>query len=40
MPNLPSVADAGGPYNGVEDIAVRFDGSGSSDVDSNIVYYR
>ena len=33
-PNNPPVADAGGSYSGTEDIAITFNGSGSSDPDS------
>ena len=33
------VADAGGPYNGTADVAIQFDGSGSTDADGNIVSY-
>jgi PKD repeat protein len=37
-PNEPPVADANGPYVGVVDGPVSFDGSGSSDPDGNIAY--
>jgi PKD repeat protein len=37
--NLPPVANAGGPYSGIVDIAVDFDGSASSDPDGSIVAY-
>ncbi|MGH7680381.1 MAG: PKD domain-containing protein, partial [Candidatus Eiseniibacteriota bacterium] len=33
--NRPPVADAGGPYTGVVDVPVAFDGSGSSDPDGD-----
>lgn len=33
------VADAGGPYNGTVDVAIQFDGSGSTDADGSIVSY-
>ncbi|WP_455219768.1 PKD domain-containing protein [Kaarinaea lacus] len=35
----PPVADAGGPYNGTVDVAVQFDGTGSTDTDGSIVSY-
>ena len=38
--NNPPIADAGGPYNGVVNISVSFDGSGSYDRDGSIVYYH
>ncbi|MEN8180440.1 MAG: PKD domain-containing protein, partial [Pseudomonadota bacterium] len=38
-PNLLPTADAGGPYNGTEGIAVNFDGSASNDPDGSIVSY-
>jgi len=34
--NSPPEADAGGPYEGAVDVAVQFDGSGSSDSDGSI----
>ena len=37
-PQAP-VADAGGPYSGTVDVAVQFDGSGSTDPDGSIVSY-
>ena len=39
-PNNPPVANAGGPYLGTEDVAVLFDGSGSSDLDNDSLTYR
>ena len=38
-PNNPPVADAGGPYEGIEDIAVAFDGSGSGDPDNDPITF-
>ncbi|MEN8179651.1 MAG: PKD domain-containing protein, partial [Pseudomonadota bacterium] len=38
-PNQLPTADAGGPYNGTEGIAVSFDGSASNDPDGSIVSY-
>ena len=38
--NQPPVAEAGGPYNGVEGASVALDASGSSDPDENIVLYE
>jgi PKD repeat protein len=38
--NLPPIADAGGPYLGVENAPVQFDGSGSFDLDGTIVSYQ
>ena len=35
--NSPPAADAGGPYEGAVDVAVEFDGSGSSDWDGSII---
>jgi PKD repeat protein len=35
----PPTADANGPYNGQVDVAVSFDGSGSSDPDGSIARY-
>ncbi len=35
----PPVADAGGPYNGSEDAAITFDGSGSADLDGDSLAY-
>jgi PKD repeat protein len=37
--NQPPTADANGPYTGTEGIPVAFDGSGSNDLDGNIVAY-
>ena len=37
-PNEPPVADANGPYVGVVDAPVSFDGTGSSDPDGSIAY--
>ncbi len=37
--NLPPTADAGGPYNGVVDVAVAFDGTGSVDPEGQISSY-
>ncbi|MGD9170414.1 MAG: PKD domain-containing protein, partial [Candidatus Thiodiazotropha sp.] len=37
--NQAPVADIGGPYSGTENIAVKFDGSNSSDSDGNITGY-
>jgi PKD repeat protein len=37
--NSPPVADAGGPYNGLEGSAVAFDGSASSDPDSDLLMF-
>lgn len=37
--NVPPVADANGPYVGAIDIGLRFDGSGSHDIDGTIVSY-
>ena len=37
--NHPPVANAGGPYSGTEDIAISFDGSGSSDTDGDALTY-
>jgi PKD repeat protein len=38
--NQPPVSDPGGPYSGTVNIAVTFDGSGSSDSDGKIVSYN
>jgi PKD repeat protein len=38
--NSPPVADAGGSYEGAVDVAVQFDGSGSSDRDGSIETYK
>lgn len=38
-PNLPPVADANGPYVGVEGTAINFDGTGSSDPDGDPLEY-
>ena len=37
--NVPPIADAGGPYDGVVGVDVHFDGSGSSDPDGTIEQY-
>ena len=37
--NLPPVSDVGGPYSGMTDVAVNFDGSGSTD-DGSIALYE
>ncbi len=39
-PNLPPVADAGGPYTGTVGTAVQFDGSGSFDMDGDVLTYQ
>ncbi len=39
-PNFPPSADAGGPYSGVVDQAVQFDGSGSSDPEGDGLDFR
>jgi len=39
-PNQPPVADAGGPYSGIEDEPVIFNGSGSYDPDGDVLTYR
>jgi PKD repeat protein len=36
LPSNPPIADAGGPYSGVEGQPITFDGSGSTDSDGNI----
>ncbi len=38
--NIPPFADAGGPYYGIINSWITFDGSGSSDVDGTIVEYE
>ncbi|UCD35154.1 MAG: PKD domain-containing protein [Nitrospiraceae bacterium] len=38
--NIPPVADAGGPYSGVEGQVVSLDGSGSQDPDGTITLYE
>jgi PKD repeat protein len=38
-PNEPPVCDADGPYNGTVNVAVTFDGTGSSDPDGTIASY-
>jgi len=38
--NAPPNANAGGPYSGVAGQAITLDGSGSSDLDGNIVLYE
>ena len=40
VPNIPPVANAGGPYSGEEGQNVAFDGSGSYDTDGYIVSYE
>jgi len=37
--NQVPVADAGGPYSGIEGVTVSFDGSGSYDPDGNVTSY-
>jgi len=39
-PNLPPVANAGGPYSGYEGATIAFDGSSSFDPDENIELYE
>ncbi len=39
VPNNPPVADANGPYSGDEDSIIIFDGSGSYDLDGDILTY-
>lgn len=39
IPNLPPIADASGPYAGLEGSPLALDASGSSDPDGNIVEY-
>ncbi len=39
IPNNPPVADVNGPYNGTENVAVEFDGSGSYDPDNDLLTY-
>ena len=38
-PNVPPVADAGGPYTEMADVTITFDGSGSYDIDGTITNY-
>lgn len=38
-PNQPPLADIGGPYSGVEDIPIAFNGSGSSDQEGDPLTY-
>jgi PKD repeat protein len=38
-PNMPPVADANGPYNGIEGDEILFKGSGSSDPDGDTLTY-
>jgi PKD repeat protein len=39
-PNLPPVAEANGPYNGDEDVAISFSSAGSNDPDGTIESYH
>ncbi|MBN1306545.1 MAG: S8 family serine peptidase [Chitinispirillaceae bacterium] len=39
VPNTPPEANAGGPYEGTEDIDVNFDGSGSGDAEGDPLTY-
>ena len=39
-PNVPPVAEAGGPYSGDEGSAISFDASASSDIDGTITSYE
>jgi len=38
-PNNPPVANAGGTYEGTEDISIEFDGSSSSDINGDLLSY-
>jgi PKD repeat protein len=39
IPNTPPVANHGGPYTGQVNVSVHFDGSGSTDLEENIISY-
>jgi PKD repeat protein len=39
VPNNPPTANANGPYNGLEDSTISFDGTGSSDPDDDTLTY-
>jgi PKD repeat protein len=38
-PNMAPIANAGGPYNGTQNMSVTFDGNGSKDTDGSIKAY-
>jgi len=40
IPAVNPVADAGGPYAGIQGVPIALDGSGSSDADGNLVTYE